>query len=155
MEINGTIAGDSGIYPKIQVQHQWKMCNYNEDSNSVMFLNGLKSSYFRFWNNRNAVGESLVSQSFDSSTTPLAPYNSDGNCISLTLDSEIDTSISNWYSSAQFEGHPSPDGQKRADGNPYCYAYAFNPIQIKYGDCDMSVSRYQNEMSICFVFETS
>jgi hypothetical protein len=142
MEINGTIAGDTGIYPKIKVQNQWKICNWNVDSNFVKFLNGKKESYFRFWNNRRKAENSLFSETFDGSTTPLAPYNSEGNCVSLTEDAVIDTSISNWYTSAQFEGHPSPDGQQRADGNPYCYAYAFNPIQIKYGDCDMSVSRY-------------
>jgi hypothetical protein len=144
MAINGTLAGDTNNYPQIDVQYKWKICNY-DDSYSVNLLNDPKTSYFKVWN---AKTKNFFNEFYDSSTT-LEPYESgsgsgsgpgsDGNCISRTINSTIDTAIPDWFVSAKFEGHPPFDGV-RPESLPYCYAYAFNPIKLSYGPCTMSVS---------------
>ena len=150
MAINGTLAGDTGVYPQIDVQYKWKMCNFNENSSTKLLSAKNKASYFKLWNAQNNFLKIL------SSDITLAPYEvsgsgpgsgpesesefeSDGNCVSLTRNETIDTEIANWYISTKFEGHPSVD-ENRVEGNPYCYAYAFNPIRVSYGPCTMSVS---------------
>ena len=142
MAINGTLAGDTGIYPQIDVQYKWKICNFDDlpDNNySLKLLSGDKSSSFRVWANKTVdhFTETL------SSDITLEPYNSgsgsDENCVSLTRNDTIDTEIGNWYISTKFEGHPYVD-ENRVLGDPYCYAYAFNPIRVSYGPCTMSVS---------------
>jgi hypothetical protein len=136
MAINGTLAVDTNNYPQIDVQYKWKICNFDENS-SAKLLNDAKSSYFKLWNAQNNFLKTL------SSDITLEPYDSgpgsDGNCVSLTRNDTIDTEIGNWYISTKFEGHPYVD-ENRVLGDPYCYAYAFNPIKLSYGPCTMSVS---------------
>ena len=137
MAINGTLAGDTGVYPQIDVQYKWKMCNFNENSSTKLLSAKNKASYFKLWNAQNNFLKTL------SSDITLEPYDSgpgsDGNCVSLTRNDTIDTEIGNWYTSTKFEGHPY-NGEERVEGDPYCYAYAFNPIKLSYGPCTMSVS---------------
>ncbi len=148
MAINGTLAVDTNNFPQIDVQYKWKICNYDVNY-PVKLLDGKddkKNSYFKVWNKDTTPEQPLLSHLYGSSTTPLKPFNesgsgsgSDGNCISRTINSTIDTAIPDWFVSAKFEGHPPFDGV-RPESLPYCYAYAFNPIKLSYGPCTMSVS---------------
>ena len=151
LQIDGKKAGDTGIYPKVAVQYKWKICNYNEFSPAgeytVKLLDEPRQSYFKLWNGQR---KDAFLETLNSSVT-LQPLGSDKNCISLTKNEVLDTSISIWFISAQFEGHPNIGGVK-PEGFSYCYAYAFTPIRVLYAECSMSVSTKRNSnTSISFV----
>ena len=81
---------------------------------------------------------------YDSQVTLDAVGGDGENCVFLTKRETLDTSIPNWYMSAQMEGRPTyyhDGGVNRAVAKgPYCYAYAFKPIRVSYDECSMRVS---------------
>ena len=122
-------------------------------------LDEKRSSYFKVWNART---KNIFNATHNSSTI-LDKYSgddseSDGkftNCVSLAKNDSIDTATSSWYISAQLEGHPILLDGSRPETLPYCYAYAFTPIRISYGPCEMSVSSnfYYSSMLFSFAFQ--
>ena len=155
LEVDGRIAGDTGIYPQVKVQYSWKLCNYNKEK--ITLLDSPKLSYFQLWNGKTIKDDKyIVRQIFDDSTTliggvqkafddstGLAAFEEGENCVSLTHIDTLDTSVATQFMSAQMQG--LPDIKDNVNGDfPFCYAYAYNPISIKYGDCLSSVSAKGN-----------
>ncbi len=141
LKINGTLAGDTGVYPQVDVEYSWELCNYNvADSPGVNYavnlLDGKKKSKIQLWNNKE---KPVFLGKYGKSMTLGAVGSDVETCISHTRQEKLDTSIPYWYMSAQLEGHPTYDGENKIEG-AYCYAYAFTPIRPSYGDCSMSVS---------------
>ena len=142
LKVNGTLAGDTGVYPQVEVEFSWELCNYNVadlpgGNYAVNLLGGKKRSIFQLWNNRE---KPVIIEKYGKSMTLGAVGSNVETCISLTRQETLDTSIPYWYMSAQLEGLPTYDGVNRIAEDAYCYAYAFTPIRPSYGDCNMSVS---------------
>jgi len=137
LEVDGKKAGDTGIYPQVNVQYRWKVCNFDGfvQDYAVQLLDDPRQSYFKLWNSQN---KDLFQEKLDSSMA-LKSVESGENCEFKIQNGILDTSISNWFISAQLEGYPTIKGE-RPDDLPYCYAYAFTPIRVIYGPCTMSVS---------------
>jgi len=126
LEVNGTLAAEMGEYPKIEVRYDWKICNFNEADSKVELT---KPSYFKLWRQGDAAD--LFYKVIDNTTVLTA-----SECESHRRKTTLDTSVAKHFMSAQMQGPTAVQGE-------FCYAYAFNPITVKYDTpCDMSVSTF-------------
>ena len=115
-------------YPKIDVEYTWKLCNYNEENTTIKFSDN-QISYFELKNK----DTNITRQDFNSSTPDLVS----GNCTELIQERALDTKYSHHYMSAQLSSPPYVNGVRPTDSN--CYAYAYNPIEVTYGKCNVTV----------------
>jgi len=134
LEVNGTKAADDNEYPQINVRYDWKICNYNE-GNSKVKLQDSKPSYFKLWRSKPGKKnkKTLFSKVFNETTVLKASAPAGANCQTHEENVLLDTKFGYHFLSAQLQG---PTAVK----DEFCYAYAFNPISVKYGSCDVRVS---------------
>jgi len=113
----------------VKVEYRWKLCNYNEKNTTITFAD-TQNSYFRLWNNKET---NITEQKFNSSTPDLAS----GQCVTLNETQVLDTRYSHHYMAAQLSSPPYVNGEHAEGTN--CYAYAFNPVEVTYGQCNVEV----------------
>ena len=130
-------------YPSVDVEYSTKVCNYND---FPIKYGEDKLNELKFWytvpdkdstNGRNQtflVDENLNDKNLNG--VQLHP----GQCVEEKGTKQLSTTRSEYYMSAILN---APHDETE-DG--YCYAYAFNPIHLKYdyGDkpCDVTVSKH-------------
>lgn len=76
-------------------------------------------------------------------TTPVVLEATPGNnCIQRTQTMDLDTAVPMRWMASQLSGPPFKNGKLLNDDKPqpYCYAYAFTPVEVQYGDCNVEVS---------------
>jgi len=142
LEVDGALAAVSGDYPKIKVRYDWKICNGSEGTSKVN-LENTHPSYFRLWGPRPGdknEKEVLLNIVFDT-TVLTKTKGKKAKCETHSQISTLDTKVATRYMSAQIQGTTAVTGE-------YCYAYAFNPVGVKYGSCDVSVSALAYKVSI-------
>jgi len=143
LEVNGTLAGESNEYPQIDVKYDWKICNDNEGASEVT----LKSSYFKLWKNKpgkntkNNKNEILFEKKFAKTAVLKKKAGAGAKCKTMSRNGILDTSVLLTQMSAQMQGPTTVKGD-------FCYAYAYNPISVKYGNCDMSVSTFATKYQL-------
>jgi len=133
LEVNGTLAGESNVYPQIEVKYDWKICNDNEGASEVT----LKSpSYFKLWRykpGKKDKKETLLKKVFPKTDVLEKQAGAGAKCKTMSRIETLDTSFLTTFMSAQMQGPTTVKGE-------FCYAYAYNPISVRYGTCDMRVS---------------
>ena len=129
IEIDGIMAGDNNSYPQVGVEYRWKICNYNEEGTTIRFSDTQNSSFMLKQNTDTIITEVM----FNSSTPDLDP----GKCETLIEATKLDTKFSKRFMSAQLSSPPYVNGVRATGAN--CYAYAFNPVEVTYGQCNVEV----------------
>lgn len=125
-------------YPKIKVQYDLQICNYNDFSMNFSALNqkGEERSSLEFWSYDPLQNEKSVLAGEKYSQPTTLPTNT---CKAIRSDFDIDTRYPSYYMKAIMNG-PQEKGWQMG----YCNAFAYYPIEIKYdygeGECDVSVS---------------
>ena len=124
-----------------------EICNYNNDDMKFRRAKDSPtepSSYLKFYYPDPQEGqvflENVEINDNQGSETILKP----NSCLTTKSSSaEIQTTYSNFYLQAKMQGPLDASGVQ----NKFCYAYAFEPINLKYdygdGPCNMEVSRKQ------------
>jgi len=141
LEVNGTLAGESNVYPQIDVKYDWKICNDNEGASEVTLKN---PSYFKLWRykpGKKAKKETLLETVFADTAALKKKAGAGAKCKTMSRNETLDTSFLTTFVSAQMQGPTTVKGD-------FCYAYAFNPISVRYGNCDMSVSTFATKYQL-------
>lgn len=131
IEIDGILAAEKNDYPKIEVEYRWKVCNFNDEL-TIKFNDNAQNSFFDLKNNKE---KSSGFKKEIADTVQLKP----SQCESFNMTDTIDTSISSHFISAQLSARPFINNEKLPSPSN-CYAYAYTPIDIIYGQCNMTVS---------------
>lgn len=129
IEIDGIKAGNNNSYPLVDVEYSWKLCNYNGANTKIQFSD-TQNSYFKLWLKKETT---ITEKNFTSLTKDL----DSGECVSLTEAKALDTKYSHHYMAAQLSSPPFVNGEHAKGAN--CYAYAFNPVEVTYGQCNVEV----------------
>ena len=158
---------DVANYPKITVEYKLKICNYNDydGASAIAFNDPVKEknrSGLRFWRNRSGkIREALIGKNNDEidvtlnkTYTGTVDAITEGTCRKEVGSVLLDTTFAESYMQAKVEGRLLLPEEETVT-NKYCYAYAFNPIKLRYdygdGECKFTVSAYE----ILFQFHTS
>jgi len=131
------VRGDLDRYPTVQVEYRWKLCNYNEENTTIKFADA-QNSYFKLWIDKE---KHIIEKNFTSSTKDL----DSGECVSLNETQVLDTRYSHHYMAAQLSSPPYVNGAHAEGTN--CYAYAFNPFEVTYGQCNVKVCSMYYQIS--------
>jgi hypothetical protein len=110
--------------------------------NTKIKFSDTQSSYFKLWVDKET--STITEKNF----TSLTPDLDSGECVSLTEAKALDTRISHHYMAAQLSSPPYVNGE-HAEG-PNCYAYAFNPVEVTYGQCNVEVCIIRLSCNIIF-----
>lgn len=127
-----------------------EICNYNDNDMTFKRAKGSTepSSFLKFWYPDPQDGKVYIEREeycddagCTGKTNPATSLEPN-SCLSATQSStEIQTTYSNFYLQAKMQGPLIASGVE----NKFCYAYAFEPINLKYdygdGPCSMHVSR--------------
>lgn len=134
------------------MDYSMEICNYNNDDMKFSRAKGSTepSSFLKFWYpDPRAVDNKVFLQKKeycddDGCTLGTSSTIKRNSCLSVPQTSEkLETTYSNFYLQAKMQGPLDTSGVE----NKFCYAYAFEPINLKYdygdGPCNMEVSRKQ------------
>ena len=148
IKINGLLAYQTASYPKVKVEYSWEICNYNDNNITIRAKapddgQDMIETYFRLWQNTKRNGASGRDVLFEENFPPPVALQatSGNNCIQRTQTMDLDTAVPMRWMASQLSGPPFKNGKLLNDDKPqpYCYAYAFTPVEVQYGDCNVEV----------------
>lgn len=148
IKINGLLAYQTDSYPQVKVEYSWEICNYNDNNITVRAKaadddQDTIQTHFRLWQNRKRNGPSGREVLFEANFPPpmVLEATFGNNCIRRTETMDLDTAVPMRWMASQLSGPPFQNGKLLNDDKPqpYCYAYAFTPVEVQYGDCNVEV----------------